>query len=145
MHSIDLHSRHPQILEMDFLDIELDEEWPFTGEGRERKGVEWRNREGWDVVSLSLVVNFVPDIKNRGMLGRLLSVMIYFHHPLHRIGRMLVLAHSLLRPGGLLFLVVRHLAITHTSQALIWINVASLSVRLQFPLYDTRPSHAANG
>ena len=46
---IDLHSRHPDIKEQDFL--QLDEE---------------ENREKWDLISLSLVVNFVPEPKDRG-------------------------------------------------------------------------------
>ena len=46
---IDLHSRHPGIREQDFL--QLDEE---------------ENREKWDLISLSLVVNFVPEPKDRG-------------------------------------------------------------------------------
>jgi 25S rRNA (adenine2142-N1)-methyltransferase len=46
---IDLHSRHPSILEQDFLSMDEDE-----------------NKEKWDLVCLSLVVNFVPDPKDRG-------------------------------------------------------------------------------
>jgi len=64
---IDLRSRHPSIIEQDFLAMDVDE-----------------HAERWDVISLSLVVNFVPEPKERG--------------------RMLVLAHGFLRPSGLLFL-----------------------------------------
>ncbi|KAG1730599.1 nucleolus protein [Suillus lakei] len=64
---MDLRSRHPSILEQDFLLMDEDE-----------------NRGKWDIVSLSLVVNFVPDPRDRG--------------------RMLCLAHSMLSPDGLLFL-----------------------------------------
>ncbi|KAJ3554614.1 hypothetical protein NM688_g3012 [Phlebia brevispora] len=64
---IDLHSRHSAILEQDFL--KMDEE---------------TNREHWDLISLSLVVNFVPDLRDRG--------------------RMLRLAYAMLRPDKLLFL-----------------------------------------
>jgi len=64
---IDLHSRHPSIMEQDFLQMNEDD-----------------NCEKWDLISLSLVVNFVPEPKDRG--------------------RMLRLAHSMLRPGQLLFL-----------------------------------------
>jgi 25S rRNA (adenine2142-N1)-methyltransferase len=49
--AIDLHSRHPSILEQDFLLMDLSE-----------------HREAWDVVSLSLVLNFVPDGKDRGTI-----------------------------------------------------------------------------
>ena len=46
---IDLHSRHPSIQEQDFLKMDEDE-----------------HRLSWDIISLSLVVNFVPDAKDRG-------------------------------------------------------------------------------
>lgn len=49
---IDLHSRHPSILEQDFLRMDLD-----------------LHREAWDIISLSLVLNFVPDGKDRGTLS----------------------------------------------------------------------------
>lgn len=49
--AIDLRSRHPSILEQDFLLMDLSE-----------------HRETWDIVSLSLVLNFVPDGKDRGTL-----------------------------------------------------------------------------
>jgi len=64
---MDLRSRHPSILEQDFLLMDEDE-----------------NRGKWDIISLSLVVNFVPDAKDRG--------------------RMLCRAHSMLVQEGLLFL-----------------------------------------
>ncbi|KDQ60602.1 hypothetical protein JAAARDRAFT_55330 [Jaapia argillacea MUCL 33604] len=64
---IDLRSRHPAILEQDFLLMD-----------------EAQHRGKWDVISLSLVVNFVPDEKDRGS--------------------MLCLAHSMLSEDGLLFL-----------------------------------------
>jgi len=44
------------------------------------------SNKNWDVISLSLVLNFVPEPYERG--------------------RMLQLAHTLLAPGGLLFVVV---------------------------------------
>ncbi|GJE86783.1 25S rRNA adenine-N(1) methyltransferase [Phanerochaete sordida] len=64
---IDLHSRHPAIQEQDFLLLDEDE-----------------HREQWDLISLSLVVNFVPEPKDRG--------------------RMLRLAHAMLKPEQYLFL-----------------------------------------
>ncbi|KAI0371751.1 hypothetical protein BV20DRAFT_965020 [Pilatotrama ljubarskyi] len=64
---IDLHSRHPSIQEQDFLLMD-----PAA------------HRENWDAISLSLVLNFVPDAKDRG--------------------RMLRLAHTMLRSSGLLFI-----------------------------------------
>jgi len=65
--AIDLHSRHPSILEQDFLLMDASQ-----------------HREAWDIISLSLVLNFVPEGEDRG--------------------RMLVQAHSMLRLGGLCFL-----------------------------------------
>ncbi|PCH38378.1 hypothetical protein WOLCODRAFT_97010 [Wolfiporia cocos MD-104 SS10] len=64
---IDLRSNHPSIMEQDFLLIN-----------------EAEHRERWDAISLSLVLNFVPDAKDRG--------------------KMLRLAYSLLRQEGVLFL-----------------------------------------
>ncbi|RDB21015.1 25S rRNA adenine-N(1) methyltransferase [Hypsizygus marmoreus] len=64
---MDLRSRHPSILEQDFLLLDVNE-----------------HRKKWDVISLSLVLNFVPAPKDRG--------------------RMLNIAHSLLSPSGYLFL-----------------------------------------
>ncbi|KAH0830275.1 hypothetical protein J3R83DRAFT_1640 [Lanmaoa asiatica] len=46
---IDLRSRHPCIIEQDFLAMDVDE-----------------HTERWDIISLSLVVNFVPEPKDRG-------------------------------------------------------------------------------
>ena len=48
---IDLHSRHPSILEQDFLRMD-----------------QGHHREAWDIISVSLVLNFVPDGKDRGTL-----------------------------------------------------------------------------
>lgn len=67
---IDLHARHPQIVEQDFMDIKSNS----------------RLYKEWDVISLSLVLNFVPDALQRG--------------------HMLQLTYELLRPRGLLFVVV---------------------------------------
>lgn len=46
---MDLRSRHPSILEQDFLLLDENE-----------------HRASWDVISLSLVLNFVPEPKDRG-------------------------------------------------------------------------------
>ncbi|KAK2467071.1 hypothetical protein APHAL10511_001329 [Amanita phalloides] len=66
---IDLRSQHPSIREQDFLLLDENE-----------------NHEYWDLISLSLVLNFVPKPNDRG--------------------RMLRLAHHVLKPGGYLFLVL---------------------------------------
>ncbi|KAG6820798.1 hypothetical protein H0H93_011563 [Arthromyces matolae] len=65
--SIDLRSRHPSIVEQDFLQIDPAEHY-----------------HKWDVISLSLVLNFVPVPQDRG--------------------RMLSIAHDILAPKGHLFL-----------------------------------------
>lgn len=57
----------------------------------------------WDIISLSLVVNFVPDPSERGgrlSFNRANAVLR------GRTGRMLRLAYMLLRESGLLFLAV---------------------------------------
>jgi len=65
---MDLRSRHPEILEQDFLLMDSEVE----------------HHEKWHIISLSLVVNFVPEARDRG--------------------RMLCMAHDMLSPEGLLFL-----------------------------------------
>lgn len=47
---MDLRSRHPDIEEQDFLQMDQDV-----------------HREAWDVICLSLVVNFVPELRDRGV------------------------------------------------------------------------------
>lgn len=54
---IDLRSRHPLIREQDFLEMDAEE-----------------NEAKWDIVSLSLVVNFVPERKDRGEHAVLLVI-----------------------------------------------------------------------
>ncbi|KAJ3834175.1 hypothetical protein F5878DRAFT_654061 [Lentinula raphanica] len=69
---MDLNSRHPAIIEQDFL--LLDQE---------------SNREKWDVISLSLVLNFVPEPLDRGrILGLVYDFLVDGGHlfvalPLH--------------------------------------------------------------
>ena len=50
MTPIDLHSQHPSIMEQDFLLMDPEE-----------------HRTQWDAISLSLVLNFVPNAKDRGL------------------------------------------------------------------------------
>jgi len=64
---IDLRSRHPSILEQDFLELDAE-----------------AHHEKWNIISLSLVLNFAPEPKDRG--------------------RMLHIAHNCLALGGHLFL-----------------------------------------
>ncbi|KAG9040113.1 hypothetical protein FRB95_000042 [Tulasnella sp. JGI-2019a] len=87
---IDLRSRHPEIKEQDFM--LLDQE---------------RNHAAWDLISLSLVLNFVGDPYNRG------NPKLRYHHARRgsntrvTLGSMLRLAHKFLRPDtGLLFIVL---------------------------------------
>ncbi|KAH8829624.1 putative methyltransferase-domain-containing protein [Flagelloscypha sp. PMI_526] len=66
---MDLNSRHPNILEQDFLTLDANE-----------------HHSRWNIISLSLVVNFVPIAEDRG--------------------RMLELAHTMLAQNGLIFIVL---------------------------------------
>ncbi|KAG2041546.1 nucleolus protein [Suillus americanus] len=91
---MDLRSRHPSIVEQDFLLMDEDE-----------------NRGKWDIISLSLVVNFVPNPRDRG--------------------RMLCLAHSMLAPDGLLFLALP-LPCVENSRYLTFNNLQSLMNVLGF-------------
>ncbi|KAG7092190.1 hypothetical protein E1B28_008559 [Marasmius oreades] len=74
---IDLNSRHPSILEQDFLLMD-----------------EIENAGKWDILSLSLVLNFVPDVFDRG--------------------KMLHLAHNMVVPGGFLFVALPLPCITNS-------------------------------
>lgn len=101
--SIDLHSRHPSILEQDFLLMDQSQ-----------------HREAWDIISLSLVLNFVPDGKDRGTPQSSSPCAVDCSRsqlPLtltsddidvrvEITGRMLVRAHSMIRSGGLCFIAV---------------------------------------
>ncbi|KAF9475069.1 nucleolus protein [Pholiota conissans] len=54
---IDLHSRHPQIVEQDFLNLDINE-----------------HKQRWNAISLSLVLNFVPLPNDRATIGRMLRL-----------------------------------------------------------------------
>jgi 25S rRNA (adenine2142-N1)-methyltransferase len=84
---MDLRSRHPSIAEQDFLLMDQDE-----------------HKDKWDVISLSLVLNFVPEPKDRGELRPVVQEIQKLIKDL--IGRMLSIAHNMLSPKGLLFLAV---------------------------------------
>ncbi|KAI0306746.1 hypothetical protein B0F90DRAFT_1692779 [Multifurca ochricompacta] len=98
--AIDLHSRHPSILEQDFLLMDQSQ-----------------HREAWDIISLSLVINFVPDGKDRG--------------------RMLTQAHSILRPNGLCFLALplpcvnnsRYMTLEHMRELMNAVGFSQLEER----------------
>jgi 25S rRNA (adenine2142-N1)-methyltransferase len=70
--AMDLRSRAPGIIEQDFLTLDLS---PYHAGG---------HRGRWDLISLSLVLNFVPSATDRG--------------------RMLRVAHAALNDGGWMFL-----------------------------------------
>jgi 25S rRNA (adenine2142-N1)-methyltransferase len=70
--AMDLRARAPEIIEQDFLTLDVSLPSPAG------------HRARWDVIALSLVLNFVPLPSDRG--------------------RMLRVAHSALAPRGLLFL-----------------------------------------
>ncbi|KAH9966484.1 nucleolus protein [Russula dissimulans] len=115
--AIDLRSRHPSILERDFLLMDLSE-----------------HREAWDMICLSLVLNFVPDAKDRG--------------------RMLVQAHSMIRSGGLCFIALplpcvdnsRYMTLEHMRELMDVIGFSQREVRwksggkMVYWLYQKRPS-----
>lgn len=82
---IDLHSRHPEIQEQDFLKLGLD-----------------ANRGQWDLISLSLVLNFVPNATDRGEFTSFRTSFLDSAAP----GRMLRLAYDFLVFDGYLFLAV---------------------------------------
>lgn len=62
------------------------------------------HRSAWDVISLSLVLNFVPEPSDRGE-----KTFLSQRNSSMPLGRMLQLAHQMLAPGGYLFLAVRSL------------------------------------
>jgi 25S rRNA (adenine2142-N1)-methyltransferase len=84
---MDLHSRHPKIVEQDFLKLDLEE-----------------NHRLWEAISLSLVLNFVPSHSDR---GKHFSSAVVKYTDFDFAGRMLRMAHGFLRDDGLLFLAVR--------------------------------------
>jgi len=84
---IDLNSRHPRIIQQDFLTMNLQE-----------------NEGSWDTISLSLVVNFVPEPTDRGTAGPSYYAKLSSYC---KLGRMLRLAYRMLVPDGILFLAVR--------------------------------------
>ncbi|KAL0947317.1 hypothetical protein HGRIS_013436 [Hohenbuehelia grisea] len=94
---MDLRSRHPAIMEQDFLKMNENE-----------------HRGKWDLISLSLVVNFVPQPKDRG--------------------QMLQLARSMLSEKGYLFLALplpcvtnsRYLTFEHLNSLMTTIGFAEL-------------------
>lgn len=91
---MDLRSRHPSIVEQDFLLMDQDE-----------------HKDKWDVISLSLVLNFVAEPKDRGQLHLVVQEIWKL---IRDLGRMLFMARNMLSHKGLLFLVVSspHPAIT---------------------------------
>ena len=106
---MDLRSRHPAILEQDFLLMD--------------SAVEHSKK--WDIVSLSLVVNFVPEPRDRGLWIHLFQTTCSCPT---MAGRMLCMAHEMLSSGGILFLAVSlHLTITA-----IQLNMASASFSFLF-------------
>jgi len=78
---------------------------------------ERHHREACGIISLSLVLNFVPDGKDRG--------------------RMLVQAHSMIRPGGLCFLALplpcinnsRYMTLEHMRELMNTIGFSQLEER----------------
>ncbi|KAI0256510.1 hypothetical protein BJV78DRAFT_1117288 [Lactifluus subvellereus] len=119
--AIDLHPRHPSILEQDFLLMDHQS----------------KHRGAWDIISLSLVLNFIPDGKDRG--------------------RALIQAHSMLRSGGLCFLSLplpcvnnsRYMTLEHMRELMDMIGFSQLEERWKpggkmiYWLYQKRPLQRA--
>ncbi|KAJ4488360.1 nucleolus protein [Lentinula aciculospora] len=83
---IDLNSQHPSIMEQDFLLLDHKQ-----------------NRENWDIISLSLVLNFVPEPLNRGEFSSLSFLAVIVISCSYDTGRMLRLSYDFLVGGGHLF------------------------------------------
>jgi 25S rRNA (adenine2142-N1)-methyltransferase len=88
---IDLNSRHPRIQEQDFLRLD-----PASHGDR------------WDVISLSLVLNFVPKAADRGAVQFPANPATHISYLTRMLaGAMLRIARSFLRPRtGLLYFVI---------------------------------------
>ncbi|MCJ1318313.1 hypothetical protein MMC15_003641 [Xylographa vitiligo] len=69
---IDLHSQHADILEQDFMKRPIPEK-------------ELLHEEGFDLVSLSLVVNYVANAKERGDMLRRVGSFMRLRHDIQRI------------------------------------------------------------
>lgn len=85
---IDLHSRHPDILEQDFLAMDPEQ-----------------HTNKFDAISLSLVLNFMPSLINRGTVLSWLLVELT-SEAVCLTGKALRLAHLFLKTEGFLFLAV---------------------------------------
>ncbi|KAK5459496.1 25S rRNA (adenine2142-N1)-methyltransferase [Exophiala xenobiotica] len=70
---IDLRSSGPGIEEADFMTFPL----PNARDGRG----EWQGERGYDVLSLSLVLNYVPDARGRGDMLRRTTLFFSDSHP----------------------------------------------------------------
>lgn len=77
----------------------------------------------WDAISLSLVVNFIPEPTDRGTLGPSFHIQLSYYKK--KIGRMLQLAYRMLAPDGILFLAVG----------------LQSSLKLQYLIYGGHSSH----
>ena len=106
---IDLRSQHPDIIEQDFLLLDPAE-----------------NRCRWDMLSLSLVLNFVPNASDRGNKQPFM-IRGHAHINVFPGGRMLQMAHDMLVDSGLLFLVV-------SRTLFMRMMVSSFSTYTQLPL-----------
>jgi len=121
---IDLNSKDPGVKQQDFLEMSED-----------------GNARNWDVLSLSLVLNFVPDPKERG--AEIFLPRIPF--TLTILGRMLGLAHSFLDAAGahsgLLFVAVGAIPPCNLPGKVVTdhTRVVTLTMRAKLTLPDPRP------
>ena len=91
--SIDLNPRAPSVIKADFFTLPT----PATG-------------EEYDVVCLSLVLNFVGSLEDRGLLGFCVIGCILTSHA----GEMLRLVNDHLKPDGLLYLTLPLATVTNS-------------------------------
>jgi 25S rRNA (adenine2142-N1)-methyltransferase len=110
---VDLRARMPGIVEQDFLQLDLTSTVPPESDCTFSGG----HRERWDVISLSLVLNFVPSPQDRG--------------------RMVQIAHAALKDDGRLFLALPAPCV-HNSRYLTPEHLVSLFRAVGFEVEEER-------
>ena len=105
--------------------------------------------EKWGAISLSLVLNFVPDAKDRGEDGSRHSCVSLIHECSLFLGQMLRLARSMLLLGGLLFVAVCSscfaLLLVHTILIENSTFVAPSALYHEFPVHHGRTLRRPDG
>lgn len=99
--SIDINPQHESVLRMDLFDMDVQSEY----------------RHAFDIIVLSLVVNFVPDQSKRGLM-------------LHR-------SASMIRPGGFLYLILPSACVQNSK----FIDESSMKRVLELSGFDVNEIH----